>query len=454
MSKNHEENVANIIFSNASNFLDNELKNIIFNNKITYIRSICEYLKEYGGIINFYLIKFHDCRLRSMFDYLENRTTFDSFMKKYTLITNSNIRVLEEIRREFNIRPDLHTGNMLIDVFQHHNFIKNKIKNHEKEKLEQIVSSINENIKCLASEYFQLRIGRYSGEIPDFHKIIKNQEIKFSENNSTKNLYYIDQNAIEYLTRDCKKSQNTKNTIEKFFSVKNCEYVYSSILFEDAIRMNSFFIKEYEDKFKSLKLKKILIKNEEKILVGEEEFAVTLRRASYLKDLNAASEEKYFFTSCLTYFSDKKLFKEKIFPTPRPLEDFNEKEVQEIDFLISSISYNFNNNHITLERIIKKNIPHNNEHEISDNIKILWQLMDAVHFCTPKQKDSKKIKSSLRDCEHLAYAWKAYCFITNDKDLIKRGKIIYNILNIKTKFLTIEELHSTACERLKEINRS
>lgn len=76
--------------------------------------------------------------------------------------------------------------------------------------------------------------------------------------------------------------------------------------------------------------------------------------------------------------------------------------------------------------------------------------MDAVHFCTLGQKDIKKIKSNLRDCEHLAYAWKADYFITNDNDLTERGQIIYDILNIKTKFLKIDDLCSIALKRIKK----
>lgn len=455
MLKEYNEKIADMIFSDASNLLNESLRNVIYHNNMIYIRPIVEYLQKYKDVILYYQEEFHESRLISIFNYTRYIEIFNDFTRRHMEIVVSNIEILGEIRREFNIpRNFLPDSSLLIDIFQHHSFIQGKLKDHGKEELEQIISLVNENIKHLANEYFQFGISRHLEEILDLEQKITSQAIKFSEKCSTRTLYYIDQNAIASLTKDCKKSRNTKNTIDKFFSVENCEYVYSSILFEDAVRMNFFFIKEYEDKFKSLNLKKILIKNEKKILVGEEEFAVTLRRAFHLKDLNAASEEMYFFGSCMTYFSDKKPFKEKIFPTPHPLEDFNAEDVQEIDILISYISYKFNNNHITLERIIKKNIPHNNDHELFNNIKILWQLMDAVHFCTPKQKDTKKIRSSLRDCEHLAYAWKADYFITNDKDLIKRGRIIYDILNIKTKFLTIEELHSTACEKLKEVNRS
>lgn len=357
MSEGCEKNIANLIFSDASNFLDKSLENIIYENNIAHIEYICDYIIGHGKIIDLYMKKLskheseplYNCLIKMViFDvffekhqsseplynyliklgildaffekylslepldnYLIRMGILDAFFEKHLSIVKSNVEILEEIRRKFDISLYLTIENILIDVFKHQQFIKKNMNDHEKEKIEKIVSSVNENIKCLANAYFTYKISIESSKIIRLRQDVNNQSIEFSENKSLKNLYYIDQNAIAYLTKDYKENQNKKNVIENFFSLENCEYVYSSILLEDAVRMHPFFLNEYRDNFRSLKLKKILVKENEKILVGEEEFATTLKRASLLRDINDASENRYFFKYIQAHFSDKKPFEKK-----------------------------------------------------------------------------------------------------------------------------------------------
>lgn len=69
-------------------------------------------------------------------------------------------------------------------------------------------------------------------------------------------------------------------------------------------------------------------------------------------------------------------------------------------------------------------------------------LFDFVNFETEHLKLSNinKIASSYRDREHLEHAYICDYFVTEDKRLKNRARIIYEILGVKTKVIGINEL--------------
>ncbi|EJU8105306.1 hypothetical protein N5Q60_003904, partial [Salmonella enterica subsp. enterica] len=68
------------------------------------------------------------------------------------------------------------------------------------------------------------------------------------------------------------------------------------------------------------------------------------------------------------------------------------------------------------------------------------EFLDIINYKTERVRDKKKILSSYQDVQHLAHAWKADYFLTNDDRLIERGGYIYSLLGVKTKFIKEKEL--------------
>ena len=54
-------------------------------------------------------------------------------------------------------------------------------------------------------------------------------------------------------------------------------------------------------------------------------------------------------------------------------------------------------------------------------------------------KDKRKLISSFQDEEHLKVAWKSNVFVTEDKRMRTRAKVIYAFLDIETKVFNIKE---------------
>jgi hypothetical protein len=73
----------------------------------------------------------------------------------------------------------------------------------------------------------------------------------------------------------------------------------------------------------------------------------------------------------------------------------------------------------------------------------LSKLLNLLNFGTENLSfaNKNKIYSSFRDQQHLEHAYICDFFITNDKNLKKRGELIYSITDIQTKFISVESFH-------------
>ena len=59
-------------------------------------------------------------------------------------------------------------------------------------------------------------------------------------------------------------------------------------------------------------------------------------------------------------------------------------------------------------------------------------------MCNKCDNTKQKIKSNMQDLEHIKVATDADYFVTNDKKLLNRAKVIFKFLDIKTEVLNLK----------------
>ncbi|EBO7606760.1 hypothetical protein D0649_16895, partial [Salmonella enterica] len=108
------------------------------------------------------------------------------------------------------------------------------------------------------------------------------------------------------------------------------------------------------------------------------------------------------------------------------------------DFL-QSVLWNITNQ-FDLEDMKAGRIRVDKDYDYVEIIERVSKFLDVINYKTERIRDKKKILSSYQDVQHLAHAWKADYFLTNDDRLIERGSYIYGLLGVKTKFIKDNEL--------------
>ena len=119
------------------------------------------------------------------------------------------------------------------------------------------------------------------------------------------------------------------------------------------------------------------------------------------------------------------------------LSNCNKEEDSFLKYIINFYKFNFSLEELKSNSIFTKSI--------YEKLKIVDQLnkfFNIISFqCDNKEQ---KIKSNMQDLEHIKVATYANYFVTNDKKLLNRAKVIFKFLDIKTEVLNLEDFKKLA----------
>jgi len=391
------------------------------------IQGICE--KQCMGCLDYILVT-------KMF--LDFRTKIDESNKKY-------VKLIYYILNKLELKNLNGSIEIAINVISNPKYIKKQLKENQIDKYKKYCDEINGIIIGLQLAYYNQRITELHDVILN-HSYLK-EEQKFNailfNIDSEIETFYIDQNFIgKYINENSFQRQ-----IDNIKKKANYQFVFSPYLIEDGIKMNQVFLKEYFENINLLTDGVSVTRYDNKLAYVKEEVKFIVERILLWLQPTKAGENLKFYWSLYNGCAYPDFKRDKKNTLVQNINKDIEKFLKEVD--ISSVYSKENEFEKTMEKVLywktveiglsfeeiqNLKIPFYNDFDKIDKIQKLCDFLDFINYQTDKEE--KKIKSSYQDTEHLKHAWKCKYFITDDDKLIKRGKFIYSLLDIKTIFLT------------------
>lgn len=370
------------------------LRKILKNDKLKFILQLQNLQPQNKSIdVDFYL-KILNNFLQSLGDLIDkNEEQFDQFL--LSDFTNE----WDRIRGQLTLISDIKQINPELIDEQQYNY-------YEIIKLKTKISNLFEKLE---NEYWNIRHIKYAQRVLDFHYL---QDIqKFSRTpykNKHKEIVYLDTNVISYLMDD-------QNIASKFLKARDkYDFCYSAYTIEDKVKQNSL-MKRKNIEFIEFITDNLTVYRHDQLEDGDVLFAYESVQTIYdrvelwLEATEAREENEYTYY----YFKpqndhlDKKFNTYSIEQMLSHLNDIGLKEYLSGMTIIAKINYIFN-------------------------------LFNRVEF-KRDSKNKSKIISSFQDKEHLTLAWKSNIFVSSDKKMLDRAKVIYQFLELDTKVMKYDE---------------
>lgn len=322
----------------------------------------------------------------------ENEAQFDQFL--LSDFTND----WDRARAQLTLISDIRQINLeFIDTqqyaYQQIIFLKTKISHLYKE---------------FENKYWSIRHTKYAQRVCNFYHLGDIQ--KFSRTpyrNNYKEIVYLDTNVISYLMDDQK-------VASKFMKAKNkYSFCYSAYCIEDKVKQNLLMkrknIKFIEDLTENLTAYRHNQSGHLDVLFAYEPVKTVYDRVELWLEATEAREENeytYYYTPHNVHL-DKK---------------FNTYSIEQML------------NHLNEIRLHE----HLSNMTIIDKINYIFNLFNKIDF-KRDSKNKSKIISSFQDKEHLTLAWKSNIFVSSDKKMLDRAKVIYQFLGLDTKVMKYDE---------------
>lgn len=325
-------------------------------------------------------------------------------------------------------------------------YIEKQLDEERRNEYNDYVTAINDIFISLKLAFYNQKITEFTDVILQHERLSQEQHIKqeIVTIEKTCTTFYIDQNFIDKYIKD----DSLKKQIYDIKQKAKYQFVFSPYLIEDGIKMNQVFLKEYFEHIGSLTNGILMARKNDKLCyVKEEIHSIVDRVLLWQQPTQAAENCKYYLSLCnqyeypdfkrdgknslyLTINKDLKSFLENIDIQCVHLEALQSKKTIEkiLYYYMIAKSYPFD-----LNDLQKGDIKIDNDFDCINKIDKLCQFLDFINYGVDKEE--QKIKSSYQDIEHLKHAWKCKYFITDDKNLIKRGSYIYSLLKLNTIFL-------------------
>ncbi|WP_226066824.1 hypothetical protein [Dickeya zeae] len=264
----------------------------------------------------------------------------------------------------------------------------------------------------------------------DNQHIIQEENIKFEKITIEKKSIYLDANTIQILANDLRPEK--KSTYS---------FVYSSYLVEDALNSNPIFLSSFCSDLLLLTNGEMVGYMNEGLCYVTEKIEHTIARAQKYFGLTKSFESTIVSDFIINFHAYPELRKGRELSNAISSDviGFFKRNEKETVSGFNHVKHKFSNTSIG-EFIDSGNIGFIEDYRTV--IEDLSSLFDFVNFETEQLKISNvnKIASSYRDREHLEHAYICDYFVTEDKRLKNRARIIYDILGVKTKVIGINEL--------------
>ncbi|TWI68536.1 hypothetical protein LZ24_02508 [Desulfobotulus alkaliphilus] len=232
---------------------------------------------------------------------------------------------------------------------------------------------------------------------------------------------YFDQNIFD----QCRRSSKIYSDIKRHF---NSKIVYSLVHIDEIIKCNSASIQsEYFEVISEITNNQILtVINDSypRFGYGKIDPAKCIPQVLAYKKLTALEEQMR-----LVDFGDRFVFFEK-YKEGIKIEEISDEEFNNIFMKL----YGFNNG----KSLLLDNVQKNNYITLRVAFYAFFMTLDCLRFKSDKEVGA--VISGTYDWEHILYASNSKYFITEDKRLRERAKIIYKKFGYPTEVLSLDEL--------------
>lgn len=264
----------------------------------------------------------------------------------------------------------------------------------------------------------------------DNQHIIQEKKYKIRKNIHQKKSIYLDTNTIQKLASDLSLEKKSKYS-----------FVYSSYLVVDVLNSNPIFLSSFCSDLLSLTNGEMVGYMNEGLCYVTEKIEHTIARAQEYSGLTKLFESTIVsdFISNFHAYPELRKGHKLSNAISSDIIGFFKRNKKETISGFNHVKHKFTNTSIG-EFIDSGSIGCIKDYRTV--IEDLITLFDFVNFETEHLKLSNinKIASSYRDREHLQHAYICDYFVTEDKRLKTRARIIYEILGVNTQVIGINEL--------------
>lgn len=273
-------------------------------------------------------------------------------------------------------------------------------------------------------DYFSFKAAKNRDQIRAGISLINKQIVKFEEyKKSDKKIIYLDTNVFS-------KIMEAPTIKEKIISSKKkYQYCYSSYILEDKIKQNVLFTDS---------VKKLITEITDNVIIGCEEISSKMsmnffnespdfayERVKLWLETTQSAEDNQYNQKILDSISYVKNEKVKTFDTQTMLNYLRNPDEQ-----LLSLS-----NLIGVHGVFVSA-----DQSIPDKIQGLLRILNLLEFRVDKEKN--KVISSFQDDEHLKVAYIADFFVSSDKKLLDRAKVVYEMCNCQTTVCSLDDFLS------------
>lgn len=369
-------------------------------------------------------------------DFVYLHKIFSNFLDSLNRIIITNRAELIRISKCFDNQDDNLIDQIDLLLCLRNNSVLNKLKIEDIDICNEVYSSIVNEVNECFSNFVQCF---YLNAISDCNdRIMTVYTLLPKKSMNQKDIINIKNKKIIYFDKQVYNKYSNDKDFEKYVdnSKKDMLYVYSPYLFEDIIKSNELYLQ---------KEIKTITKLTDNFVISEPEYTIKREDPIYAKERvklfrypTIAAEEKRVITYefCKYKYPELKDFINKYKTWDEYLKII--KNDQSINELISEIllqeGFSF-----SIDQLLQYKISFKNSNEKKQCIEGLFDLFDILGF----NMDSKeqRIKSGYQDLQHLICSSVTDFFITEDKKLKERAKVIFQYLSINTKVLNINEFY-------------
>jgi len=381
--------------------------------------------------------------------------SLDEFKKNCKSLINGNESFYKKFLEVFDFNSNVPLEIIICSIYKNYNFLLSVLRDSEMmDGLKKFYDHIDAYYNQFMVEYFLYKQTQSHDDVLNRATLsdaqIINYEIIDNEKLRNKKIIYIDQNIIsDYCSEKNKKIRSVLNSLKES---GDYVFVFSPHLVEDGIKMDYVYFKAYLAQVLILTDGVFISKVNNKLCYVKEDFNTLVNRVVDWLPITSAAEKIKYYKAKYSYFAYPYVRKDNRIVSKingnisgffSSIDSTNEiiiddRNVGLYDFLQSillSMSGKF-----CLEDLKAGKIVANKDFDYIFFIEKISEFLDVINYKTERMRDKQKILSSYQDIQHLAHAWKADYFLTNDDKLIDRGNYIYGLLGVKTKFVKEKEI--------------
>ncbi|WP_421239110.1 hypothetical protein [Aeromonas enteropelogenes] len=319
-------------------------------------------------------------------------------------------------------------------ILKHQNYIRKELDQADIVRFNKYCDSLAKHVSHFRMNFIHYALAKEQESFFNKSDIISKGNIKFTKSGKIDNSIYADQNVFSKLIdNDSKISYIKRNGIN---------LVYSSYTIEDSLNKNPIFMPEYLEKISNLTNGNMVGYMDDGLNYVNESIFDTYSRTSSYRNLTKNYENTVFLNKYKDYFLYENLRKNSEISNIiyRDVTGFfsNEKKLQFKGYfdIVSRFSQ-----YEDIDTFVKTGkLPE--VINVRDTINNLNELLDFINYETESLSFNNKAKiySSFRDGQHLQHAYICDYFATDDKKLASRAKLIFGLVGVNTKVISMNEM--------------